>query len=83
MDALNPGGNPSLAATLQPKAQAIETLAVQLKQAQAVMAQAAKGDPQAAITQSQSVQAIRNAINKQLEGMNPQQAAQVIQAAGL
>jgi hypothetical protein len=83
LEALNPGGNTSLNATLQPKAQAIETLAAQLKQAQATMAQAAKGDPQAAIAQAQSVQAIRNAINKQLEGMNPQQAAQVTQAAGL
>ncbi len=83
MDALNPGGNQSLAATLQPKAQAIETLAAQLKQAQAAMAQAAQGNPQGAIAQAQSVQAIRSAINKQLEGMNQQQAAMVIQAAGL
>jgi hypothetical protein len=83
LEALNPGGNASLNGTLQPKAQAIESLAAQLKQAQATMAQAAQGNPQAAIAQAQSVQAIRNAINKQLEGMNPQQAAQVTQAAGL
>jgi hypothetical protein len=83
MDALNPGGNPSLAATLQPKAQAIESLASQLKHAQASMAQVAKGNPTAAIAQAQSVQAIRDAINKQLEGMNQQQASLVIRAAGL
>jgi hypothetical protein len=83
LEALNPGGNASLNATMQPMAQAIESLAAQLKQAQATLAQAAKGDPQAAIAQAQRVQAIRDAINKQLEGMNPPQAAQVTRAAGL
>lgn len=83
LEALNPGGNASLAAVVQPKAQAIESLAVQLKQEQAAMAQVAGANPQAAIAQAQKVQGIRNAINKQLEGMNPEQAALVIQAAGI
>ena len=82
-EALNPGGNASLAAVVQPKAQAIEALAAQLKQEQAAMTMAASSNPQAAIAQAQKVQGIRNAINKQLEGMNPEQAALVIQAAGI
>lgn len=83
IDALNPGGNASLAAVVQPKAQAIEALASQLKQEQAAMNQAAGSNPQAAIAQAQKVQGIRNAINKQLEGMNQEQAALVIKAAGI
>lgn len=82
-EALNPGGNASLAAVVQPKAQAIEALAAQLKQEQAAMTMAASSNPQAAIAQAQKVQGIRNAIDKQLEGMNQEQAALVIKAAGL
>jgi hypothetical protein len=83
LEALNPSGNASLNGVLQPRARAIESLATQLKKAQDDLAKAAQGSPQAAIAQAQSVQAIRNAINKQLEDMTPQQAAQVTRAAGL
>lgn len=81
---VGPGGNPSVAQVMQPKAQAVEALAGQFKQAQAALAQAAKGgNPQATVAQSQQVGALRQAIEKQVADMNPQQAALVLQAAGI
>ncbi len=79
-----PGANPAVAQIMAPKAQAVESLAVQLKQAQAALAQAAKsGNTQTTVAQSQQVGALRQALQKELADMNPQQAALVMQAAGV
>ena len=77
-----PSANPALMAVAQQKAAQVEALAKQLKDAQAGVAAAAqaKGDVRAAMNQ---VAAARAQVTKLLEGMNEQQAAQVLAAAGI
>lgn len=75
-------GSPALMAGAQQKAQVIEGLAQQIKVAQAQVAQAARGggDVKAAMDQ---VAALNAQVTQALAGMNEQQAAKVLAAAGI
>lgn len=74
--------SPALMAGAQQKAQVIEGLAQQIKVAQAQVAQAARGngDVKAAMDQ---VAALNAQVTQALAGMNEQQAAKVLAAAGI
>lgn len=77
-----PGADPALTAIAQQKATAVSALAQQLKQAQAEVVTAAKSGGNIAAAQ-QKIAAARAEVTKLLAGMNEQQAAQVLSAAGI
>lgn len=78
-----PSASGSIAAGAQQRAQVVEALAAQVKSAQAAVAETARANPQAVGASMQQVTAARAELNAALQGMNEQQARQVLAAVGL
>lgn len=75
-------GSPALMASAQQKAAVIEGLAVQIREAQAGVAMAARGGGDVGSAMAQ-VAALQAQVTQALAGMNEQQAAKVLAAAGI
>jgi hypothetical protein len=79
-----PSASPAIVATVQQRASEIETLAAEVKGAQAEVVQAAKGGDQAGVKAAMDrAAAASKKLRDSLKGMNQQQASLVIKAAGL
>lgn len=79
-----PGSSPALVAQFEKRARLVQAAAGRVKAAQAAVVRAAQSGDQAAVQAAMAEVPIAvREVRELVKGMNPQQAAQVIKAAGL